>query len=373
MLLSRPSSLLLLALVAAGCGGPGTTFRVVDVVNADGSFGLKNVELTTLTDVDGVNGDVATFLGSSVIQLDSLVPMQDRGGARAAFVPESSPVHINYIVDDGVVVGSDFDSLMMLTAYAHFETATLHFQRLGVNLPISPPPVDYNPTIKGGTDFGFPKSDNAAYFVPTDSFVLLPMRILQDIPFAMNTGVIAHEMSHRVFYYQAWGGQLFAAFAGHANALLAQNNFNRAKATDEGLADFFAASVTGDPLFLAKSTPGYVWEERDLTQLWVLNASWLDGIEPEVEGTYNPYAAGTVLGSALWQLSQLVGVETTELAVVAAELSIASPLVSSFSYEFGQLESEIVRLLPTSAQPRACAIFGERYMVAWSKFAGVCP
>ena len=46
-------------LVAVGCGAPGSILRVIDVVNPDGSFGLKNVEVTTLTDLDGVTGEAA--------------------------------------------------------------------------------------------------------------------------------------------------------------------------------------------------------------------------------------------------------------------------------------------------------------------------
>ena len=286
----------------------------------------------------------------------------------------------SYIVDDGVVISSDFDSLLMLTAYTHFEEAMLHFRSIGVSLPADPPPIDYKPTVNGGVAFGFPSTDNAAFFSLTDSFVLLPMSVFQDIPFAMNTGVIAHESSHRVFYYQALGGQMFSAIYAHQSDPSAQNNFNRAKSTDEGLADFFAASMTGDPLFIAKSMTPYspslyasIWQDRDLTRAWTLDSAWLNGDQPVVQGTYNPYPPGTVLASSLWSIAQSAGFQATEQAVAIAELALSPQLLGALTYDYGDIECEILRQLPAAARANACTVFKTRYAVIASRFAGVCP
>ncbi|MBI5508148.1 MAG: hypothetical protein HY903_05290 [Deltaproteobacteria bacterium] len=347
--------------------------RIIDAVNPDGSIALADVVLTTLGDVAAVEGSVATFLGGAVISLDSAAPIADRGEARDDLVENAGTVRARFVVDDGVVVAADFDSLLMFSAYAHFERATLHLGGLGATLPASPVPVYFNPTLQNGPQLTFPKSDNAAFFAMTDAFVLLPMRILQEIPFAMNTGVVAHEVSHRVFYYVGWNGGLFAAIAAHQYDAGAQQSFNRVKATDEGVADFFAAAITADPAFLAKSTPGSISDARDLSVTRVLDPRFIAGLEPQQDGQYDPYGPGAVVAAALWRLAQDHGVDTVEAAVIDGLRALSSQLVQSFTYQFGDLEREVARALPAADCAAACALFAERYLPVAGAFTGVCP
>ncbi len=355
------------------CGGADNVVRVVDIIYPDGRFGFTDVTLTTLTDLDAASGDVAQIFGNVTLDLDLSQPIADAGGSRSRFVAESHAVTLHYVVADGVAIASDLDSLMMLTSYWHFEQAVAHLRALGAPLPLPPVPVYYQPKVKNADELNFPAADNAAFFVPADGFVLLPSRALTDVPLPMNTGVVMHEMAHRLFYYTAWQGQLFAALAAHASDAQAGAHFNRAKATDEGVADFFAAALSHDPAFLGKSTPVDVAQARNLTELRTLDPAWVGGAEPQIEGSYNPYAAGAVVAAALWKLVDIASLGTVEQAVLQAEAELGAVLADSFTYQFGDLERRVLGALPAALQPAACDALALRYASVWSRFASVCP
>ncbi len=360
-----------------GCGEPSHLVRVVDNTGPNGALELHDAEVSTLESVARVRGRVAHTHGGATLVVTTQIP-KDGGAGRDELVRGAGAVYAEWVMDGDVVVPANFDSLAMLSAYAHLERAALHFQAQGVASANSQVPVYYSPRLDDEEALGFPETDNAAYFADIDALLLLPMVVLQEIPFSMNPGVLVHEYAHRVWYYEAWGGALFTTLEQFIQAPGSLNAWNRLRATDEGVADFFAAAVTGDPGFLAHSIPperrGTLSDPRDLSVVRVLDPAWVAGLEPTgALGSYNPYAAGAVVASTLWGLATLAGVDAVEQAVLAAQRALSPVLLASFSYDFGGLEADVISRLPAALSPALCDRARLSYAAAWTPFAGVCP
>ena len=73
------------------------------------------------------------------------------------------------------------------------QTRTIDPKDLGINIPVL-------------------TSDNAAFFSLSDSFIILRSQQLQGIPLFLNSGVIAHEFSHRVFHHNVYGRGAFGEY-----------------------------------------------------------------------------------------------------------------------------------------------------------------
>jgi len=360
--------------VVAACADVGTRVRIVDQVKDDGSYSTRDVELTTLRDLDTVSGDIARMWGGATVHADPGLSPADAGASRDAYVDDAAEVRVSWIADGDVAVPTDFDSLTMLTAYAHLEVVTRHFADLGVAVADDTIPVYYNPAVAKADEVPFPENDNAAYFPEADAFLLLPPRVLQDIPLAMNPGVVGHEYSHRVLYYQLWGGEMFASVEEHREQPGSLNAWNRLRATDEGVADFFGAAITGDPDFLGASTPAEISEPRDLSTTRVLESEWVSGIQPkDDDDEYARYITGSVVAAALWRLGEIAGLEVTERALVQAQTDLRVQVREQFEYGFGDLEAAVIANLPSENQADACAALRPRYLPVWSAFALACP
>jgi hypothetical protein len=369
--MNRASVVLVWTVVA--CGEPGGRVRIIDRVEQGGALSFRDVKLKTLDDVSEVRGDIGQLWGHASVRLSLATIARDRGAARADYISNPTAVHARWITDGDVVVPTDFDSLVMLTAYAHFEAAALHFANVGASSASDRIPIYYLPEIDKEDDFNFPESDNAAYFPEADGFLLLPMDVFQEIPFAMNPGVVGHEFSHRVFYYEMWGGEMFASLEEYRMLPGSRVAWNRVRATDEGVADFFGAAITGDAAFLAHSVPEAVSAPRDLNEVRSLKEDWVAGIQPEDDhGNYAVYLPGAVIASALWRASHIAGIEPTELALLAALRDLRSQVRDDFQYEFGDLEAAMLGHLPEDDRAAVCIELQQSYAVVWSAFAGTC-
>ena len=359
--------------IIAGCASDPGLLRVVDRVFDDGTFSTTDVELVTLSDLETVTGEVVQTIGDAVLDI-ATAPAVDGGAARSEIVRGGSPVRARWLTDGDVAVPIDFDSLAMFTTYAHLETASRFFSELGVASASTQVPVYYNPTVPGAEELGLPSADNAAFFPNADAFLLLPMVVLQEIPFSMNPGVLAHEYAHRVFYFEAWGGRMFEILL----AAVDQRNFygvwNLLRALDEGIADYYGAMIADDPRFLSHSVFPEAADPRDLTETRVLSTAWLGGAEPTTDGeTYNPYAVGAVVGSILWAFAEVSGREPVHHAVLTAQRQLASALSSQFAYAVGDFETAVIETLPSADRSALCARAAATYAPAGISFAGSCP
>lgn len=367
---------LVAATLFAGCGSPGTRVRIIDAVDASGRLSLKDVDLVTLRDIETVRGDIAEFIGGATLRIGQGFPL-DRGASRDDVTKNPGSVAAHWIMDGDVVVPSDFDSLVMLSAYAHVEKAALFFSSVGVTEAADQVPVYYAPNLAEAEALDLPETDNAAYFPDADGFILLPMKILQEIPFGTNPGVVAHEYSHRVWYYGIWGGEMFAALAEHQQDgwdLQEAAAWNRLRATDEGIADFLATAVTGDAEFLAESVPPSLSDPRNLSVVRIMDAAWLAGSQPlDGHGQFDVYTPGAVVASTLWSIAQEAGVQVVARAVVEAQRALAPSLRISLRYQYGELEAEVIARLPAASTLSACARAQQSYAATWVRFQAVCP
>jgi hypothetical protein len=373
----------LLLFFIAGCGEPALV-RIVDRVDADGTFSTRDVELVTLESVTEVRGGAAALRGGATLDVLAAPPI-DRGVGRAELFRDDVTPQVEWIADGDVAVATSYDGLAMLSAYAHFERAVLFFQELGIAIASDPVPVYYHPTIDDGARFGIPSTDNAAFFPNADAVFLLPMVVLDDIPFPVNGGVLAHEYAHRVFYYEAWGARMFEILSSALDASApdpneAATSWNLIRATDEGFADLYGALIFDDPRFISHSVFPELAEPRDMSVLRSIDPSWTSGVAPTAHnGAYDPYAVGAVLASTFWAIKDLAGAGPLAAAVVAAQRAQAAALAQRFQtsrrldYSVGELEARVIAGLPAAVRSDACDRARLSYSAAWSSFSGVCP
>lgn len=365
---------LLITWVAAaqvGCGGEPRLYRVVDQVTPSGDFTTRDVELPTLTFPQEVRGEAVEMVGRAQIRTANLVP-SDGARSRKSVMLHPQPVSARWVMQGDVAIPRDYDTLNLLSAYAHYEQAVLFFQELGVTCAFEPAPVYYHPSVDD--PFGvLPHTDNAAYFANVDGFLLLPMYVLQEIPFSMNPGVLAHEYAHRVFYFEAWGGQMFDTLLRNVTDDAGLQVWNLLRALDEGIADYFGAMLAGDPNFIAHSVFDQISDERALDVSRAVHSYWLSGALPSFNGVYDPYTVGAVVSSTLWGFGQISGEKAVAHAIITAQRQLAIALVESFEYRIGEFEARVIAALPAEDRPALCARALESYQKAWVSFVSVCP
>ncbi|MEZ4271666.1 MAG: hypothetical protein R3C68_09615 [Myxococcota bacterium] len=340
-------------------------------MTAGGDFSTVDVEIPTLTDLTHLQGTIAEVFGQAQFNADPRLPCLDNGNSRDAMVLGGHRVNARWIEKNGVTVAIDFDSLAMFSAYAHVESAAVYFQQLGVSAAHTSVPIYYHLSIPSGADNIFPPTDNALYLRPADALVVQPMRFLQDIPFSMNPGVIAHEYSHRVFYHEAWGGQLFTLLGG---CFAPTNAVNLVLAVDEGVADFFGAVLSGDPQFLQHSVFLQLAQPRDLSVPRAVDATWLNGTAPlNSQGSYTPYPLGTVLAAVLWDFAIEQGTDLVARAVLASQRRLFAQLNTELTYRVGQFAAWVIEELPSTNRLELCERAAAAYAASWESFAMTCP
>lgn len=361
------------AVMLLACGAEPTRFRVVDEVAEGGTFKLVDRALPTLTDVGSVSGDSAVFECGTKINLADLYTDYNSTGSvqRKNYVEEGSAPTAHWVDDNGVAVASDYDSLMLFSAYAHMETVVNYFKDLGVRPEATiRPVVHYLADIESGGALA--DADNAFYITLLDEFAIMPHGSLKGIPLAMNVGVIAHEFGHRVFAYEVEA----PAAADYHGAQPTAETFNLLEAVNEGLSDYFAAMIMGDPAFLAPSFDNNpaIGASRDTSQFHAMNVNWVDGVKPTNSyGQYDPYPVGSVLASSLWWISTTVGYDIAP-EVLSAQRALALLLGDRYEYKVGYFEALVVlQFLSASDKADACYVFRTLYSVVEDRFAGVCP
>jgi hypothetical protein len=327
-------------LVGVACGpNPKPPVKVMALVpNTEGALSQLQVELQTMTNLTSISGQVAQFIGGASVVLDAEDPLQNANGGLAGqsdaqrwasiVKNEGMAVHGHFIDKGGVYWPEDFHTWNMVSAYYNFERAYQYF--VGVYDGVEPTElqnmkvlywVDWRPNT------ATPETDNALWLSYVKSFVLLPHETLQQVPLAMNSGVIGHEVAHRVFNHKALSA------AGVHPALGAWNTqpFNLLKSLDEGLADFHGYGVTCfepsgcRPAFLATSIPdSRTVNNRDVSRT---NAC-LKPLTRAAFLTFSPdmwikapemYEVGGLWAAALFQASNKLGkLGVMQRALVAA-------------------------------------------------------
>lgn len=318
-------ALLTLAGGATACGKELDTIPAT-VVGYTGTheLGLVEVELRTLYDLETLDGQVSHFRGGAHIVLDweQLTLWEQRNQATGeppdddelvamTVRDRGEPVHLAWIDRGERVIPADYDSLAMLTAYYHMERTWLWLGEMDIpGAQLGALTTYYGPRLVDELDtlIHVPLLDNAAYFLPARSFLILGVQDQDHAPVPVNPGVIVHEYAHAVFEELVFGDEGAALGSAQQADLLAAFN--------EGTADYLAAARTQDPNFLALSFPE---EERyrDVSVRREYTPSMLS-TAGDPSGLYDPYVLGAVWASALWAIGEDNGHDWTTRQLMGA-------------------------------------------------------
>ncbi|MGE0548366.1 MAG: hypothetical protein AB7O24_02255 [Kofleriaceae bacterium] len=301
----------LAAAVVAACGcaspeAPGPPFQVfvVDLVSVDpvtgaGQFELAPRELTTVSDLDRLDGPYLRMLrGGELVEQAGQVTL--RGGRDPG---------LRYSVEGGVVVPLDYPSLVMVSAYYQFE-------RLFEQLP-NVTGLTIDELIAGGdklTVYFEPAGDEIgvsnAFYAGQRRWVLSRRSDTERVPLAIDPRVLAHELGHVLFERGFFDGAPVACdrAAAHSDPLFPGRLELEYGVIgfDEGIADFVSFAATGgtSPLF----DTGFPPADRDFHSTF----------------TYESLALGTGCTSGLYCVGTLVARSLFQ-AMPALAMDPASP------------------------------------------------
>lgn len=249
--------------------------RVRIPLYSNNSYKLQTVDLISVDDIKTLSGWAAKFLISPTLSNGQLIGMQ----------PQINTIRTG----SGDYVATDSFSLQLLTLYYHTERLMLLDDQMGVPLSEQKPRAIAVKVKMIGED-GQIDVDNARYNGKLDALLFAPYE-REDLPLAVNAGVIAHEHFHSIFYkliIKEMGKSYPGPDAGlHENENEMERHFGLTKTIskvdegglseralyhsvllrglNEGLADFWGWLYTGDTTFVKRSLP-QVEEARTLNQ-----------------------------------------------------------------------------------------------------------
>ena len=351
---------LLLILAAFGCGPeevPETArYLVYDWDPDTRSYRLFEREIRTLHDARSVDGEIASLRGGGRIVAATEEPTSEEEFRDALRIEGDVTPATDYEIHDGVVIGWDFDSLMMFTVYHHLERAAEYFEEIGVGPEVvGHVPVYYHPRLSGVVPIKL-LTDNAAYAYTLDAFLIPPQFLIDGVPLFANRGVMIHEYSHAVF------NRIVDADARAPRYLIeswSDASINRMAALNEGVADLFAALALGEPDFIEPSISRELFGlDRDLSVERTYTAALRETVEGSEPSTFDPYEVGSVIASTIWALRPAIDNDEALGRAVVAALQDFSEVDDGFTLAdfFGPL----LRRLPPHATAAACTTFQER-------------
>ena len=308
------------------------------VIHSRGTgYAPEEVTLTTVTDIVAMEGKVARMIGGASIRVDSQDPElinapTEKAFGEAMIKGSGSSVKARYINHDGVLWPADFHTWNIVTAYYNFEKAYDYYRTVGRLTDADfaePTTVYYFPEFVLKDQSADPLRDNALFFPPVQSMMVLPFDELQKAPLAINAGIMAHEYSHLIFNKKVYGSARLprpllewgAAPSPAANLL---------KSLDEGLADYHGFGTTCkspsgcNTRFMSTSFSDAESAQRDLadpnrcmTEM-LRNQFYSEGLNT-FGGNGREYVLGSIIATALYRAGQQLGRhEVLQGAIVAS-------------------------------------------------------
>jgi hypothetical protein len=187
---------------------------------------------------------------------------------------------LRYVIENGVVVPRDYNTLLLLSAYYQFERVTAS---LGATTGISPDAylksmgkfrVMFEPKIRIETDSSTLNATiklNAAFVPGKAQFILFQRSNLEKVPLAANLQVIAHEFGHSLFERTFFENK-FDRCEGDEETISSRTAAKRfaqeyaITGLNEGFADVVSWGVTGSTDILRGSIDlGDKADERDFS------------------------------------------------------------------------------------------------------------
>lgn len=243
-------------LIGVGCAKPPSkhTF-LLPVLSSDGSTVLKEVTLDTLSDPSEVSGEAAVVMYNPALTANGV-----SGSATKTRLSRTGDVYIPM----------DFPTSSALSVYHSFENLKNFDQRVLPEYPLSwPRTVGLDLLFSGGF------AENNAFYAGLFDFTGVGPYSMSNLPLSFNSGIMAHEHFHAHFYKimgAAWElevptanphaiEQLDGARCGLEKHITVRTrkddpryvqvvNHFILRAWNEGLADFYAAAVSGNTNFL---------------------------------------------------------------------------------------------------------------------------
>jgi hypothetical protein len=257
-----------------------------------------------------MDGELAVMKGDAALNLTAeigeIVTSEDPD---SLYSSKGRSVNLDYIVEDGIAIPRNFQSMAMLAIYYHYERIFLFWQEnLGLKLSdFGKLRLFMNPRVEAKTAnisvSGVIKV-NAAFLPGPRDFWFFKTSPLEEVPINMNFGVLAHEFGHAVFDL-AFAEKDRNFYEIDEKALLldgSEEKTTKLSAFNEGLADFFSWMVTGKLTEFGESL-AILGKERVMPVKWTL--SELEG-KPEI-CTGGFYCKGSLFSSALYEIAKLEG------------------------------------------------------------------
>ncbi|MEM7494644.1 MAG: hypothetical protein AAF471_00555 [Myxococcota bacterium] len=286
--IARAMSLCLLSACAGGPTGADTPVVIVDGI--DNTAQLRTVQLRTMEDLHTMRGQRISLVRRADVDLAKLAELEKSGefSSFQAFYGQaeqevtSEPARPSLLWQGGRWVPRDFDSLMLVTAYAHLEEIMAFFRTVvrdesgATKNPLS---VGLYATVHSGGKLSLGDlSGNAFYSRLPDMLFVLRTGAERWLPYGLNKTVLAHEFAHRVFQYNVWVRQPQVqqyVWASPGRYLQGNPTLLFFRATDEGLADLAAILFTGDPsAFGYAFRGGFNGQTRDLQSSFAQEATY---------------------------------------------------------------------------------------------------
>lgn len=352
--------LLIACFLVVNCGGgsdqngEGSKFLVV-WPSDQGDYHLQVIESGTIQDASSVSGEAAKIYVEPKVSDEGL----------SGTLPNARFIQ----TEDGVLVPSDFFTAQLIGLYLHIEKLWEMDRLIGVaDLLVHPRKYGMKARIHDD-DQNQLRKNNAMYDDRSDSTLIMPFEgeganPNNQLPIALNAGIIAHEHFHALFD-TAIGNVLHAslqkfpssknlgchAFAENAaNTEQAQNilptgaqlnsiekhNYLVMRAINEALADVWGWLYSGDNSFMTRSLPNHA-EARALSAKEPVGISstqdFANDVDRQVDklNTGLSYRLGTQIARLVFEKShQTIGIEANANMTRDQRLQIARSIVAVF-------------------------------------------
>lgn len=316
-------ALLVAAAASAACQEPLAGPLSVEAIVRDtttGEYGLDVVTLTTPTDL--WRGEGSRFYVLRDLAFDKALRNEATDTARYPSVDNyleanrarsgGSPPVMALHQEGDTWVADDFDTLMLVSAWVALERTLGFFEAVGDDTGATQATllVAQYGQVAG---LGLPEvaADNAAYLALLDGMFLFPTWLIGDLqaslPLPANEGVIAHELGHRMFFFNVHVAASEEVWRSDTADPSDGASANRLRAVNEGVADLFAIGVTGDTNFGGPSALG---DDRNVDTDVARALTYADAVNgsascslgsPVDDANFSVYCLGTTVASVVWE------------------------------------------------------------------------